>query len=167
VVSILWYNEVFIIRKRPRPPRVAIRCSAFIKHNCLRLSLPSSARFATRGLFALYGGKLLGQFTKLIINAGRFARTVKTTFRRSFVPPNLPLQKDKYENEELIRFGLPEDVWFHVDELSSAHVYLRQKPGQKLDDISSDLLLECSSLVKVPWHDIFHDYVVIILPNNF
>ena len=58
-------------------------------------------------------------------------------------------QKDKYENEELIRFGLPEDVWFHVDDLSSAHVYLRQKPGEKLDDISPDLLLECASLVKV------------------
>lgn len=66
-------------------------------------------------------------------------------------PPTPPrvLQKDKYENEELIRFGLPEDVWFHVDDLSSAHVYLRQKPGEKLDDISPDLLLECASLVKV------------------
>jgi hypothetical protein len=34
--------------------------------------------------------------------------------------------KDKYENEELIRWGWPEDIWFHVDDLSSAHVYLRQ-----------------------------------------
>ena len=72
------------------------------------------------------------------------------------LPPSPPFpthprlsQKDKYENEELIRFGLPEDVWFHVDDLSSAHVYLRQKPGEKLDDISPDLLLECASLVKV------------------
>ena len=30
--------------------------------------------------------------------------------------------KDKYENEELIKYGHPEDVWFHVDDLSSAHV---------------------------------------------
>ncbi len=36
-----------------------------------------------------------------------------------------------------------------MDDLSSAHVYLRQKPGEKLDDISPDLLLECASLVKV------------------
>lgn len=43
------------------------------------------------------------------------------------VPDACVEQKDKYENEELIRFGLPEDVWFHVDALSSAHVYLRQK----------------------------------------
>ena len=56
--------------------------------------------------------------------------------------------KDKYENEYLIKYGLPEDVWFHVDNLSSAHVYLRMKPGMTLDDISEELLLECSSLVK-------------------
>lgn len=56
--------------------------------------------------------------------------------------------KDKYENEDLIKYGLPEDVWFHVDDLSSAHVYLRLKPGMTLDDISDDLLLDCASLVK-------------------
>lgn len=33
--------------------------------------------------------------------------------------------RDKYENEDLIKYGFPEDVWFHVDNLSSAHVYLR------------------------------------------
>ena len=33
--------------------------------------------------------------------------------------------KDKFENEDLIKWGWPEDVWFHVDDLSSAHVYLR------------------------------------------
>lgn len=31
-------------------------------------------------------------------------------------------------DEELIRWGWPEDVWFHVDKVSSAHVYLRLKP---------------------------------------
>jgi predicted ribosome quality control (RQC) complex YloA/Tae2 family protein len=56
--------------------------------------------------------------------------------------------KDKYENEDLINYGQPEDVWFHVDELSSAHVYLRMKPGMTLDDVSDDLILECSALVK-------------------
>ena len=45
--------------------------------------------------------------------------------------------KDKYENEGLIKYGLPEDVWFHVDDLSSAHVYLRMKPGMTMDDISN------------------------------
>lgn len=56
--------------------------------------------------------------------------------------------RDKYENEELIKYGLPEDVWFHVDDLSSAHVYLRMKPDMTLDDINDDLLLDCTSLVK-------------------
>lgn len=51
-------------------------------------------------------------------------------------------------DEELIRWGWPEDVWFHVDNLSSAHVYLRLKPGQGLDDIPSDVLVDCAQLVK-------------------
>ncbi|KAL3928666.1 MAG: hypothetical protein SGBAC_012548 [Bacillariaceae sp.] len=56
--------------------------------------------------------------------------------------------KDKFENDELIKYGLPEDVWFHVDDLSSAHVYLRMKPGMAMDDITDDLKLQCSSLCK-------------------
>lgn len=56
--------------------------------------------------------------------------------------------RDKYENEDLIRFGLDLDVWFHIDNLSSAHVYVRLKPGMTLDDIPDDLLLDCASLVK-------------------
>lgn len=56
--------------------------------------------------------------------------------------------KDKYENEDLIKYGHPEDVWFHVDDLSSAHVYLRMKLDMTLDDISEELLLDCATLVK-------------------
>lgn len=57
--------------------------------------------------------------------------------------------KDKYENEHLIKYGLPEDVWFHVDDLSSAHVYLRMKPGMTLDDLEgTDVLIDCAALVK-------------------
>jgi len=37
--------------------------------------------------------------------------------------------KDKFENEDLIKYGWPEDIWFHVDKYSSAHVYLRLPPG--------------------------------------
>lgn len=57
-------------------------------------------------------------------------------------------QRDKYENEDLIRFGIPEDLWFHVDDLSSAHVYLRLRPNQKLDDVSEATIHECAQLVK-------------------
>jgi predicted ribosome quality control (RQC) complex YloA/Tae2 family protein len=42
---------------------------------------------------------------------------------------------DKYENEDLIKYGLPEDMWFHVDDLSSAHVYLRLRKDQRLEDV--------------------------------
>jgi hypothetical protein len=42
----------------------------------------------------------------------------------------------------------PEDVWFHVDDLSSAHVYLRLKPGQTMDDIPPAVLEDCGALVK-------------------
>lgn len=55
---------------------------------------------------------------------------------------------DKYENEELIKYGFPEDIWFHVDKMSSAHVYLRLNKGQTIDDISEGLLEDCAQLVK-------------------
>lgn len=55
---------------------------------------------------------------------------------------------DKYENEDLIKYGWPEDVWFHVDKVSSAHVYLRLKPGDSIDSIPPELLSDCAQLVK-------------------
>ncbi|OIV97791.1 hypothetical protein TanjilG_12548 [Lupinus angustifolius] len=55
---------------------------------------------------------------------------------------------DKYENEELIKYGFPEDIWFHVDKMSSAHVYVRLHKGQTIDDISEGLLEHCVQLVK-------------------
>ena len=50
--------------------------------------------------------------------------------------------KDKYENEELIKYAWPDtDVWFHVAELSSAHVYLRVRDGiTSLKDIPNELV---------------------------
>ncbi|KAL3696015.1 hypothetical protein R1sor_010091 [Riccia sorocarpa] len=55
---------------------------------------------------------------------------------------------DKHENEDLIKYGLPEDIWFHVDKLSSAHVYLRLQRGQTMEGISAELLEDCAQLVK-------------------
>ncbi|KAG0714310.1 Coiled-coil domain-containing protein 25 [Chionoecetes opilio] len=43
-------------------------------------------------------------------------------------PITLFMGNDKYENEDLIKWGWVEDVWFHVDKVSSAHVYLRLNP---------------------------------------
>jgi hypothetical protein len=56
--------------------------------------------------------------------------------------------RDKYENEELLKFAFPEDVWFHVDELSSAHVYLRRPLGMKLDEVPPHVIDEMCQLVK-------------------
>ncbi|KAH0547043.1 coiled-coil domain-containing protein 25 [Cotesia glomerata] len=55
---------------------------------------------------------------------------------------------DKHENEDLIKWGWPEDVWFHVDKFSSAHVYLRLAPGQSIDDVPSSVLDDAAQLVK-------------------
>eukprot|EP01017_Pseudomicrothorax_dubius_P008847 TRINITY_DN1292_c0_g1_i4.p2 TRINITY_DN1292_c0_g1~~TRINITY_DN1292_c0_g1_i4.p2 ORF type:complete len:224 (+),score=89.37 TRINITY_DN1292_c0_g1_i4:65-736(+) len=56
--------------------------------------------------------------------------------------------KDKYENETLLKWGWPEDLWFHVDDLSSAHVYLRLKPGETMDTLNETAVEECCQLVK-------------------
>ncbi|KAF9916505.1 Coiled-coil domain-containing protein 25 [Lobosporangium transversale] len=64
-------------------------------------------------------------------------------------PPALIFMgKDKYENEDLIKHGFEEDVWFHVDKLSSAHVYLRLGPDQTWDNIPERLLADLAQLVK-------------------
>ncbi|CAJ2643310.1 coiled-coil domain-containing protein 25 [Trifolium pratense] len=55
---------------------------------------------------------------------------------------------DKFENEELIKYGFIEDIWFHVDKMSSAHVYVRLHRGQTIDDMSEGLLEDCAQLVK-------------------
>merc|ERR1711963_1152251 len=56
--------------------------------------------------------------------------------------------RDKVENEDLIAFGLPEDVWFHVEGLSSAHVYVRLPEGLTIEDIDAETLEDCAQLVK-------------------
>jgi len=57
--------------------------------------------------------------------------------------------RDKYENDELIAHSFGEDVWFHVDEVSSAHVYLRLGgSGLTIDQIPPKTLAECAQLVK-------------------
>lgn len=71
-------------------------------------------------------------------------------FKSNVVQPeaSIFMGNDKYENEDLIRWGWPEDVWFHVSKLSSAHVYLRLKEGESIENIPSSLLDDCCQLVK-------------------
>jgi len=63
-------------------------------------------------------------------------------------PALIYMGKDKHENEDLIKYAWPQDVWFHVDKLSSAHVYLRMPTTMTWDNIPEDLLVDCAQLVK-------------------
>ena len=75
--------------------------------------------------------------------------------------------KDKFENEELIKYAWPHDIWydnllllfililifilfrFHVDNFSSAHVYLRTKtPITSYDELPAKAVIECAQLTK-------------------
>lgn len=63
-------------------------------------------------------------------------------------PAYVYVGKDKFENEELIKHGWEEDVWFHVDKLSSAHIYLRLREGNAWESIPEDLLTDLGQLTK-------------------
>ncbi|KAI7721462.1 hypothetical protein KC322_g1626, partial [Hortaea werneckii] len=65
-------------------------------------------------------------------------------------PAFIYVGKDKVENEDLIAHGWQEDVWFHVDNLSSAHIYLRLRAdeGETWTSIPEDLLTDCAQLTK-------------------
>ncbi|KAL8453907.1 hypothetical protein Emed_000618 [Eimeria media] len=57
--------------------------------------------------------------------------------------------RDKYENEDLIAYAFPEDVWFHVSELSSAHVYVRMPFGQTdYESLPAEVVEEACQLTK-------------------
>ncbi|KAI7868620.1 hypothetical protein BDF14DRAFT_1724454 [Spinellus fusiger] len=61
-------------------------------------------------------------------------------------PVTIYMGRDKFENEDLIKHGFPED--FHVDKLSSAHVYVRLQVGQTWLDIPEEVVQDCAQLVK-------------------
>ncbi|ORY24992.1 hypothetical protein BCR39DRAFT_545508 [Naematelia encephala] len=66
-------------------------------------------------------------------------------------PATIYMGRDKVENEELLKYGLPTDIWFHVDKLSSAHVYLRQptsQPHGEWDKLPVALVYDAAQLVK-------------------
>ncbi|KAG6814791.1 hypothetical protein H0H93_012234, partial [Arthromyces matolae] len=63
-------------------------------------------------------------------------------------PATIYMGRDKVENEELIKYAWPQDVWFHVDKLSSAHVYIRMPDGMTFETIPEVLLTDCAQLVK-------------------
>ncbi|KAK2625649.1 hypothetical protein QTJ16_004961 [Diplocarpon rosae] len=71
-------------------------------------------------------------------------------FTSNVVSPSAEIYagKDKVENEDLIKYGLEEDIWFHADKLSSAHIYLRMKEGDSWESIDEGVLVDCAQLTK-------------------
>jgi predicted ribosome quality control (RQC) complex YloA/Tae2 family protein len=51
-------------------------------------------------------------------------------------------------DEELIKYGWDEDVWFHADNLSSAHIYVRLPEGEDWEKMTKELLVDCAQLTK-------------------
>uniref|UniRef100_A0A803JKG9 Coiled-coil domain-containing protein 25 n=1 Tax=Xenopus tropicalis TaxID=8364 RepID=A0A803JKG9_XENTR len=60
-------------------------------------------------------------------------------------PYTMYMGKDKYETPNPL---LCAPRRFHVDKLSSAHVYLRLQKDQTIEDIPKEVLLDCAQLVK-------------------
>ena len=61
----------------------------------------------------------------------------------------LPAFGNVLDITKLIWMYRPQDIWFHVDKLSSAHVYLRLPNSiESWEEIPQPLLIDCSQLVK-------------------
>lgn len=64
--------------------------------------------------------------------------------------------EDKFENELLIKYAWPEDIWFHVDNFSSAHIYLRRANNptfeaanvESMKRLPESVVMECAQLTK-------------------
>lgn len=69
-------------------------------------------------------------------------------FEESVEPRTLYMGKDKHENEDLIKHGYEKDVWFHVNNLSSAHVYLRLGDDEEWTKIPEPILQDIAQLTK-------------------
>lgn len=57
----------------------------------------------------------------------------------------------KIPDEELIKWGFPEDVWFHVDKMSSAHVYLRLQKVKDPQSLENFALIHFSRFRAKTW----------------
>ncbi|KAI9166434.1 Coiled-coil domain-containing 25 [Paramyrothecium foliicola] len=63
-------------------------------------------------------------------------------FTSSVVDPSgfIYVGKDKYENEDLIKYGWDEDI--------CAHIYLRMREGQQWDALPEELVMDLAQLTK-------------------
>ncbi|KAF1760956.1 hypothetical protein GCK72_009209 [Caenorhabditis remanei] len=66
-------------------------------------------------------------------------------------PALIYMGQHQEENEKLLKEEGKEnsdDLWFHVDGMSSAHVYLQMPRGMTMETIPEELLEDCCQLVK-------------------
>lgn len=79
---------------------------------------------------------------------GQSGKYVKAIYRRAKMFGLGPHWHNATLDEDLIKYGLEEDVWFHADKLSSAHIYLRMKEGESWESIDEGVLTDCAQLTK-------------------
>ncbi|CCE64055.1 hypothetical protein TPHA_0G02190 [Tetrapisispora phaffii CBS 4417] len=89
------------------------------------------------------------------------------------IPHQIIVGKDKFENDLLIKYGYRElnYTWFHADNYSSGHVYLKLlEKENSVSDVSSEIVNDCLQLCKsesiqgnklpqcsiliTPWHNL-------------
>jgi hypothetical protein len=93
--------------------------------------------------FTIWGGPCLGLHSHITLSSADITCYVG---------------EDKHENEFLIKYAWPGDIWFHVDSLSSAHVYFRVYnntaettipiKGIPIDDLPTDSVSDMMQIVK-------------------
>ena len=96
-----------------------------------------------------YSKKIFKKNIQKKIFKKKYSKKKMVIFVKSSNPEyTIYLGKDKYENEDLIKYGFPIDIWFHVENYSSAHVYLRLPDNITCDKIPKEILEECCQIVK-------------------
>lgn len=66
---------------------------------------------------------------------------------------------DNILDDEMLKFADQNDVWFHVNDHSSAHVYLQMRPEWTISNIPEELLVDCAQLVKANSIEGMHLYI--------
>ena len=61
---------------------------------------------------------------------------------------NVSIGRNWIENEELIKYSNPEDVWFHIDDCSSCHLVLKNPMNISIGKLDKKLIKRCALLVK-------------------
>eukprot|EP00834_Sanchytrium_tribonematis_P001256 NODE_29_length_37665_cov_1.081563.p17 type:complete len:231 gc:universal NODE_29_length_37665_cov_1.081563:35130-34438(-) len=75
--------------------------------------------------------------------------------------------RDKFENEILIQHCCEYDIWFHVDHLSSAHVYLRSEEFKlKITEILQNHFAQYKNFKTLPFKEMEKVFKSITIPEQ-